>query len=243
MSRVANGTANQEASRATSRATNQTMARDLLAVVRLDGMLLRPYLRQLALIIAAVGLLALFSGVPSVIVVAASMYAVLMMAYPFAVGDKNDIETLHGVLPVGRRVLVVGRYVLLAAVFVVLVLGAVLLAVVAARIRGLPVGSAELLSVVALGTALFAVLGGSQLPVYYALGYTRGRFIAYLPLVVVSGAIAAFGTLAGDLELDRWLIGLSGAGWPMLASAWVVYGCSAAVSVRLDERRAFRPGR
>lgn len=212
----------------------------LAPALRLDVLTVRPYRRQLLLMVVAVAWLAVLSGPPTAVIAAGAVFASLVAAYPFAIGDKNDLDTLRSVLPVPRATFVRARY--LASLGLCLVALAVCtgLAVAAAAVRHVPVDAGELGAVAAVGFALYAVLVGLQLPVYYALGYQRGRIVAYVPLVLLSSAVVGFAMLLGDRapDLDAWVaarptalvLGL------VLAGGVVLVG-SCEVSRRLDARR------
>ncbi|AEE44426.1 ABC-2 transporter permease [Cellulomonas fimi] len=213
----------------------------LVAAVRLDVLTVRPYARQLLLVVAAVAWIALMSGPPTAVVASGSVFAALVAAYPFAIGDKHDLDTLRAVLPVARGTHVRARYAGSLALYVVALAVCVALALGTSVARHTPPALGELGTVVAVGYALYALLVGLQLPVYYALGYTRGRMVAYLPLVVLSAAVAGSAAVLGDRapDLDAWLTTRPASLVPALlvgGTALLVLSC--AVSLRLDARRA-----
>lgn len=217
----------------------------LVAAVRFDVLTVRPYAKQMLLMVAGVGWISVISTPPSAVVAAGSVFAALVAAYPFAIGDKNDLGTLQSVLPVARATFVRARYLAVVGLCAASLAVCTVLALVASAARDVPVAAGELGTVAAVGYALYAVLVGLQLPVYYALGYPRGRLVAYLPLVGVSAAVAGSTALLGDRapDLDAWLAARPGALAPALVvGATVVLAGSCAVARRLDARRARRAG-
>lgn len=213
----------------------------LAAAVRLDVLTVRPYAKQLLIMVAVVVWISVVSTPPSAVIAAAAVFAALVAAYPFAIGDKNDLGTLQAVLPVARSTFVRARYLAIAGSCAVALVVGTGLAVVASAARGLPVAPGELGLVAAVGYLLHAVLVGLQLPVYYALGYTRGRMVAYAPLAALSAGVAGGATLLGDRapHLDAWLASRPGSLVPVLvlvATGVLVGSCAA--SRRLDARRA-----
>lgn len=213
----------------------------LAAAVRLDALTVRPYAKQLLVMVAVVTWISVVSTPPSAVIAAAAVFAALVAAYPFAVGDKNDLGTLQAVLPVARSTFVLARYLAVAGLCAVSLAVGAGLAVVASLARDVPVVPGEFGLVAAVGYLLHAVLVGLQLPVYYALGYTRGRMVAYAPLAALSAAVAGGASLLGDRmpHLGTWLASRPGALVPVLVLAGTgVLVVSCAVSRRLDERRA-----
>lgn len=215
----------------------------LTAAVRLDGMVMRPYLRQLTFVIGAMGLLVVVGGSPPVVLVSAAMFAALIVAYPFAVEDKNDLGTLHAVLPVRRGTLVLARYATALLGYLAATAVATVLALVWASQASTPVVAAELWLVAGASFALFALLVSLQVPVYYALGYARGRIVGYVPIMLVSAGVGASGVIGSETmeTVDRWLTGASGSVAALAFVAGVLLlAVSAVVSWRLDRRRALR---
>jgi hypothetical protein len=179
-----------------------------------------------------------------VVLVTAGLFAALIVAYPFAVEDKNDLGTLHAVLPVRRGTLVLARYATALLGYLAATAVALVLALVWGAQAEDPTGAGELALVAATSFALFALLVSLQLPVYYALGYARGRIVGYVPIMLVSAGVGASGAVDADAlaAVDRWLADAPGAGVAGLIAAGgvLLLTASAVVSWRLDRRRALR---
>jgi ABC-type transport system involved in multi-copper enzyme maturation permease subunit len=155
------------------------------AIVRLDLLTVRPYRKQL-LVLVAVGLaITISTPDPSVALPAAAVYAALAAAYPFAIGDKADLATLLGALPVRRSAVVLGRYAFATLTF----LGAAAIATIAmvavAAARSIPLEPATTAVLLASSFAIFALTVGIQFPMYFAMGYTRARMLSYLPFAAI----------------------------------------------------------
>ena len=206
------------------------------AIVRLDLLTVRPYRKQLLVLVAGGLAIPISRPDPAVALPSAAVDAALAAAYPFAIGDKADLSTLLGALPVRRDTVVVGRYVFATLTF----LGAAAIATVAmfavAAARSLPVEPATTAVLLATSFAVFALTVGIQFPMYFAMGYTRARMLAYLPFV----AIVLIAVLGAPL-LPRGGAGLSPD--PALAVAFTAVGLalltvSALVSCKVFGRRA-----
>lgn len=207
-------------------------------MARLDVRSVAPYGRaQVAVMVLVVPLFAALTGEPASAVVMAAVFATFLAAYPFAVADKNDLDTLYGMLPVSRRALVAGRYVFALALYAVATLVGGVLAAVLAEVRHEPVGAADAVLVVAISFAIFCVVVALQHPFFWAMGYTRARVASYVPLLALAFGTATLPLLGFD-PTGTW----DGPGPGVLAALLVVggagvYVASAAVSVRLDARR------
>lgn len=160
------------------------------AIVHLDLLTVRPYRKQL-LVLVVVGLaITLSMPDPSMALPAAAVYAALGAAYPFAIGDKADLPTLLGALPVRRNAVVLGRYVFATLMYLAAAAVATIAMVTAALARSLPLESATLTILFATSFAIFALTIGIQFPIYFAMGYTRARLLSYLPFATI--ALIAF---------------------------------------------------
>lgn len=217
----------------------------LRAAVRLDALTVGPYWRQLLPLLGAAGILSVVAGQPVVVVVAGAVFGSLLASYPFAVGDKHDLDVLRAVLPVPRRTLVTGRYVFALGAYAVLAALTTTLAVLGAGMQepSMSPDGGDVASALAVSFGVYAVLAGTQLPVYFALGYTRGRMLAVVPVVLLSSGIGAGVSLLGDgvPDLDLWLARWSDRLAPAsLAVGVVVLAASLLVSWWADGRRAAR---
>lgn len=163
-----------------------------LAVTRLDLLCVRPYGRQMLLLLTFAAGLGFAMEDPSIVVSMSAVFTVLVASYPWVVAEANDLETLYAVLPLRRSALVLGRYLFSAALFLGATVVATGLALAVAGVRGdLPTPS-DLALLGAASFAVYALLVGVQYPMYMALGYLKARLVATLPfLVLVAGIVFA----------------------------------------------------
>jgi hypothetical protein len=205
----------------------------IASVVRLDLLSVRPYAKQMTLLLAVAAVLGITMDDPAAVLPMSVVYAVLAASYPFAIADKNDLDTLYAVLPLRRSALVVGRYLYSLVVFTAATVagGAVAMGIAVATDRvPTPTDAALLLAV------SFLVFGGMvavQYPLYLRLGYMRSRLVANLPFMAL---------LAGVLALGRWIepASLPPAGVIvsiLVGTTTALLGVSLAVAWRLDARR------
>lgn len=198
----------------------------VVAMARVDLLSSRPYLRQGLLLIVAAGFLGLTMNDPVIVVPMMAVYAVLISAYPFAIADKNDLDTLYAVVPVRRSAQIAGRYLYALVLFLLAGAAGLVLLVATALVRGAELPSlSEGGILVAVCFAGYAVMVGLQYPVYVVFGYMRARLFAMLPFAMLMAAGMAFQSRFADLTPPpAWtaLPILVGGGLLVLAaSAWV----------------------
>ncbi|MBW4041200.1 MAG: ABC-2 transporter permease [Acidobacteria bacterium] len=177
--------------------------------------------------------------VPGIGIVVGAVLASISVSVPFQGDERGRLDVLYGIAPVGRIAVVLGRYVtLLVFAIVTTGVGAVTSVVVgAARHQdlGWPLVSTMLL--VAFGSVSVAI--AVQVPWFFALGFTRGRPMIYVPV----GILAILGFVTGQTGLLDGTTGLAPGVPPLVVTAAVLIGGvallagSAAVAVHFYRRR------
>lgn len=199
---------------------------------------LRPYTRQFVLL-PAMGLL--FGFLQDTVVPMMMVMAVLTGSYGFVITEQARLETLFATLPTSRRRIVVARYAVAAGIVLLLGLAGVGFDVVIATIRQQEWSPVSSLTTLGACLAAAGIVLGIQFPFYFALGYTRAKFVTWLALAAV-GALVGMGmatTMTGGTPFDWPDPG--GPVWAPIAGGPLVglaaLAVSAAVSVRLYARK------
>lgn len=170
-----------------------------LSFARLDYLTIKPYLtlKSIALLLIVIAFVSFGTGESSMLIGMLMMYGTIYASYPFAVGEKNGIDTLYATLPLKKGNIVAGRYIF--AIFLNISTGAIAFAVSAILMPVLKKGFnwKEILITVLICLFIFSVLEAIQLPIYFKLGYAKAKFLAYLPLAVFPAAVIAISVVAG----------------------------------------------
>lgn len=111
----------------------------------------------------------------------------LMVSSPFLGDERGHLDTLYGVLPVSRRTVVIGRALSVFSYYLVAAGLATAVTVVMATVRGDAIASEILIIAHASALAFVGLSMALQLPVFFRIGYSRGRLMAYAPVFVVAG--------------------------------------------------------
>ena len=162
-----------------------------LSFIRLDFITVKPYLTVKNLcIFVGVALIMLIannsaSGAIGLIMASAALYA----SYPFAIGEKNNIDVLYTTLSINRNTVVLGRYLFALSLDILAGLSTFILSFVVLTIMQKDFVVIEVLSAIPILFLVFSVIQSVQLPIYFKLNYTKAKFIAYIPFVVLPLAI------------------------------------------------------
>lgn len=172
--------------------------------VKLDILTVKPFLTVKTLLLLSVVCLGITLMLKEPFLVAGMlmMYGVIYTSYPFAVGEKNGIDTLYLTLPLHRRQVVTGRY--LFAVLLELC-SAGIAAVFSAAFylyTGKAFALTEILLLVGPCFFLFTMVSAVQLPIYFRLGYAKAKFLSYLPLAIFPLAVMLISSLMGEGKLQ-----------------------------------------
>lgn len=170
-----------------------------LSFTKLDYLTIKPYLtlKNMLLFVLVFAFIGYGTGEPSMLIGMLMMYGVIYSSYPFAVGDKNGIDTLYATIPLKKSNIVAGRYIF--ALSLNIIVGAVALAVSAALMiaLGKEFNLIETIMTILVCFALFSIVEAVQLPIYFKLGYAKAKFLAYLPLAAFPAAVVAISAFVG----------------------------------------------
>jgi hypothetical protein len=155
-----------------------------------------------------------------------------IVAYPFLVADKADLETLYAVLPLPRRSVLYGHYTWAMACFLATATVGTTLALLLARAQAMPFSGRTLATVLTLSWAIFAITVAIQFPLLIRFGYSRVSVLATtLPQVLVILAVLQLHLHLTITPVQLWLPLVWAAGLAAIVT-------SAAVAITADQRRA-----
>ncbi|MDR2940583.1 MAG: ABC-2 transporter permease [Clostridiales bacterium] len=175
------------------------------------------------------------------------MYAAIYTSYPFAVGEKNSIDTLYATLPLEKKDIVTGRYIFAIMLNVLLALIILLILFILSISSIEAVNLTEALVSVVSCFIIASFVESLQLPIYFKLGYAKAKFLAYFPIFICSITIAFIPVIFKNINLIKILNNLYG--WiflnPLVATivifiAWLmVMALSCYISYSLYKNREF----
>lgn len=194
---------------------------------------------QTLLTLAFVIVIGVLLPVPGMAVMAAAAVTSLMVSAPFLGDERGHLDTLYGVLPVSRRTVVIGRALSVFSYYLVAAALATAVTVVMATVRGDVIAGEILLIAHASALAFVGLSMALQLPVFFRIGYSRGRLMAYAPVFVVAGL--AWLTQALGVQ-GPFVEAFDGVPVPAIAGAGAAIGvggiiCAIVVGARLYRTR------
>lgn len=206
--------------------------KNILNAFRFNFILVKPYLRYYLLGFVVVFF---FKIMGSEIDAVSFMLFMLLSThlYPFQLEEKNDLYRLYGVTPVKRSVLIFGRYLFIIVISLVDWLLAMIVEYSFSK-SGLAISDFLLSSLFIF--AIFLILTAFEIPGLYKLGVIKGRWIVYIPIVLMFLIV---------FLADAFQILERGTNWVM-ANFWlvpmvtiIVLSLSIFFSIRIFNRKEF----
>ena len=222
----------------------------LFSFVRLDFFTVKPYFTVKNLLIYAVVAIFLttMSGNISSGMSVGIMLGTMFISYPFAVGEKSNMDALYATLSLNRKTVVTGRYLFAFAFNLCAVLFSVVFAIAGILVSGaagLTMGKGEILLVGILLAAIFIIIQAIQLPFFFKMGYTKAKFLSLVPFVAIMTGYMVFMTASKDNgivnQIEGFLIRLTSGALVGLAVLALFFICflSYRLSLSFYKKREF----
>lgn len=179
----------------------------VLKFAKLDFTTIKPYLsmKNMLIFLFVFAFIGYSSGNPSTMIGMTMMFATLYVSYPFAVGDKNGIDTLYCTLPISKKDVVIGRYVF--SLLLNLIVGAIafIASALLMTVRGQGFNGQATFLVILLCFALFTTVQAIQLPIYFKLGYAKAKLFANMPFIAFPAIVVMILAYLGEKNMMRHL--------------------------------------
>ena len=222
----------------------------LLSFVRLDFITIKPYFTMLNLLIFAVVAIFLttMSGNVSSGMSVGIMLGTMFISYPFAVGEKSNMDALYATLSINRKTVVAGRYLFALAFNLCAVLFSVVFAIVGIFVSGASgsgMGTGEIVLAGILLAAIFLVIQAIQLPFFFKMGYAKAKFFSLAPFAALMAGYIVFTTASKEngivSQIEKGMSHLTGGVLAGLAVAALLCVCylSYILSLSFYKKREF----
>jgi hypothetical protein len=195
---------------------------NILNSMKLDYYIVRANSLRILVFVAGIAALAgVISSNPPLIIFIISMTSGFFMGGIFAVVEKNNLDKLYGILPVGKQQIVIGRY---AFTLIVGILGEVLGIILAYSISfifGLKIGCLTFTAWACGSFFLFCLIASMQFPIYFRYDFSKVSSIANMPIIILFISCSALIRKRPELfsqtvnffthrQYMIWLIGIAG---------------------------------
>lgn len=167
-----------------------------LAFVRLDFLSIKQFstYKQLGLYALVFLFIAFVLKDPYVLTGIVMVFGLFYAAYPFAAGERTEIDLLYCSLPLQKKQLVLGRY-LFALLMNLFSAAIAFLLSLGLHFFGFSVDFQTLGFTILACFLLYLFIETIQFPIYFRLSYTKARIATLLPLILLPCLFALGSTL------------------------------------------------
>ncbi|KPI56807.1 hypothetical protein IM33_03040 [Clostridioides difficile] len=151
--------------------------------MKLDLLLLKPYLKSMLLVLLVPLLITFFTGTLFEGLSFAATVMAMTTGYTFSVVEKNNLDRFYGFLPVKRNALVLGRYLIIFFTGFAALVFTLLVQVIILNFKTSAPSLQEIVGSFLLCAALFCIYACVQIPGYYRFGSIKGKMFMFIPTV------------------------------------------------------------
>lgn len=177
-----------------------------ISFIRLDFITIKPYLtiKNFIIFIVVAFIMINSSGTSASAIGILMMYSTLYVTYPFAVGEKNGIDGLYTTLSIKRNTVVLGRYLFAFTISIFSGIFAYISTYIILTILQKNFNAWESFITTIIMFLVYSTLQAIQLPIFFKLGYTKAKFLAYLPFIGLPLAALLFvNSLKNKIPLEK----------------------------------------
>lgn len=170
---------------------------------KLDLFMIKPYIKRYLLILLLVAIPIIIST-KNVYTISfmAIFYGVIMVSYPFVLSEKNHIENFYGTLSLNKQNIVNGRYIFALIIMTIFTIFACASIIIGSIIIKQSIQSDEIIFILSTGFFFGIILLSIQIPIYFKVGYTKGKVFTYIPFIATALLVPFIAKLsAGKIQI------------------------------------------
>ncbi|MDR0992257.1 MAG: ABC-2 transporter permease [Ruminococcus sp.] len=174
----------------------------VLSFTKLDFITVKPYLTlRTVFLIAVMSLfLSAVNGNAMIAVGMGIIFGPMFLSYPFALGEKTNMDALYVTLDADRETVVLGRYLFALTVDVLAIAFSVVFGFIGSLLYVIMGNEAASLAIspmiILILAAVLILLEAIQLPIYFKMPYSQAKIVTITSLGIIGGL---FGLVAGGI--------------------------------------------
>lgn len=156
-------------------------------MVKLDFFTLKSQLGVYLTVPAVLGMFCIMNSSLLLVSVTAAWLILIVNATLFSIQEKYGLERLYSSLAITKKTFVLGRYLSTIFNFVIGFAVSVVMSFCFFAYNGRAMKLYEILTAFCLSLFVFSFILAVQLPIYFRVGYSKGRYLSLLPFIAVFG--------------------------------------------------------
>ena len=168
-----------------------------LDFVKLDLVTIKPYVTLKNFLIFGLSTVFVIYGTKTSVTALGILmgFGTLYITYPFAVGEKNGIDSLYIFLGIKRDTVILGRYLYALVIDLAFCLFGFVVTLLISKLLSYPFSLIDNLMVLVFLLLFFTFSQFIQLLIYFKNGYSKARLSAYVPFLIIPVIVVFFGQL------------------------------------------------
>jgi len=211
-----------------------------LSFVRLDLITIKPYLTIKNFLIFGISALFVVYGTKTSVTALGILmgFGTLYITYPFAVGEKNGIDSLYVFLGINRNTVVIGRYVYAFVINLAFCLFALVITLAVSLIMRYPFSFTDNILILIILFFFFSFSQFFQIPIYFKLGFSKARLLAYVPFLLIPLVVVFVGQLYPLFmdKLDSFLLWITNNPIIIIGFVLLFWLVSLFISIHLSQK-------
>lgn len=171
--------------------------KEYLDFIKLDLITIKPYVTFKNFIIFGLSTVFVIYGTKTSVTALGILmgFGTLYVTYPFAVGEKNGIDSLYTFLGINRNTVVLGRYLYAFVIDLSFCLFGFFITWIISLLMSFTFNLVDNLIVLCFLLLFFTFSQFIQLPIYFKNGYSKARLSAYVPFLIIPLCVVLFSQL------------------------------------------------
>jgi len=158
--------------------------KNLKALLGLDFKMVAPYWKWWLMFLGIALFMSLINRDGGLFILFMAMFGMTMMAFPFEVTEKSNLDVLFATLPSNRKSILAARYIYILLMLLVIIVISVPVGIIIHAAFGNTLSASGFAIITFFSAAVFLVCAGVQTPFMYKYGYKKGRIFMWIPLIV-----------------------------------------------------------
>lgn len=151
--------------------------------MKLDLLLLKPYLKSIVLVLLVPLLITFFTGTLFEGLSFTATIMAMTTGYTFSVVEKNNLNRFYGFLPSKRNAFILGRYFIIFLFGFISLIFTLTIQVIILSLKATTPALQEIVVSFLVCAILFCIYAGIQIPGYYRFGSIKGKMFMFIPTV------------------------------------------------------------
>lgn len=156
-------------------------------MVKLDFFTLKSQFAVYLTVPAVIGMFCMMNSSILFLSITAAWLILIVNTNLFAIQEKYGLERLYSSLAITKRTFILGRYLFTIFNFLIGFVVSMAMSLSVFVFNGRIMNVYEVFSAFCLSLFVFSIVLAVQLPIYFRVGYSKGRYLSLLPFIAVFG--------------------------------------------------------